>query len=67
MFIPSKEELGRASSTKRPTSCVMICPNLKKRKRKDAEEKDDEKDDDYRELYEECFKEVEKLDSKVVF
>ncbi|KAH8118276.1 50S ribosomal protein L30e-like protein [Phellopilus nigrolimitatus] len=36
VFVPSKEELGQASSTKRPTSCVMVCPDSKKRKRKDG-------------------------------
>ncbi|KAJ3510989.1 hypothetical protein NLJ89_g4361 [Agrocybe chaxingu] len=65
IFVSSKEELGHASSTKRPTSCVMICPNQKRKtKRKEGEE---EKDDDYSELYDECYKEVEKLDTKVVF
>ncbi|KAF8913905.1 50S ribosomal protein L30e-like protein [Gymnopilus junonius] len=64
VFVSSKEELGHASSTKRPTSCVMVCPDQKRRaKKKEGEEKDD----DYRELYEECYKEVEKLDTKVVF
>ncbi|TFK43525.1 50S ribosomal protein L30e-like protein [Crucibulum laeve] len=64
VFVASKEELGHASSTKRPTSCVMVCPNQKRKtKSKDGEEKDD----DYRELYEECYREVEKLDTKVVF
>ncbi|KII95180.1 hypothetical protein PLICRDRAFT_60754, partial [Plicaturopsis crispa FD-325 SS-3] len=66
VFVTSKEELGHASSTKRPTSCVMICPNQKKKVKKTAEGKED-KDDDYRELYEECYREVEKLDTKVVF
>jgi len=65
VFVTSKEELGHASSTKRPTSCVMICPNQKRKIKK--EEDREEKDDDYRELYEECFKDVEKLDTKVVF
>ncbi|KAG2156067.1 RNA-binding protein [Suillus clintonianus] len=65
VFVTSKEELGHASSTKRPTSCVMICPDQKRKvQKKDAEA---EKDDDYRELYEECRKEVAKLDHKVVF
>jgi H/ACA ribonucleoprotein complex subunit 2 len=65
VFVTSKEELGHASSTKRPTSCVMICPNLKRK----AQKKDGEEggDDDYRELYEECRRDVEKLDAKVVF
>lgn len=66
VFVSSKEELGHASSTKRPTSCVMVCPNLKKKAKKTEESKED-KDDDYRELYDECYREVEKLDSKVVF
>ena len=65
VFIPSKEELGHASATKRPTSCVMICPNQKKKPKKDADGKEDT--EDYRELYEECRKEIEKLDQKVVF
>ncbi|ETW83950.1 hypothetical protein HETIRDRAFT_314498 [Heterobasidion irregulare TC 32-1] len=65
VFVTSKEELGNASATKRPTSCVMICPNQKKSgKRKEGEVTS--KDDDYRELYEECCREVEKLDHKIV-
>ncbi|KAG2077410.1 L30e-like protein [Suillus decipiens] len=65
VFVTSKEELGHASSTKRPTSCVMICPDQKRKvQKKDTEA---EKDDDYRELYEECRKEVAKLDHKIVF
>lgn len=62
VFVASKEELGAASATKRPTSCVMICPNMKRRKPKenaDKMDKDgDEEDDDYRELYEEIRNEV---------
>ena len=66
VFVSSKEELGHASSTKRPTSCVMVCPNQKKKTKLKEGEKED-KDDDYRELYDQCCREVEKLDSKVVF
>lgn len=65
IFVTSKEELGHASSTKRPTSCVMVCPDQKKKSKK--KEGDDEKDDDYRELYQECVEEVKKLDEKIVF
>ncbi|KAG6821274.1 hypothetical protein H0H93_002384 [Arthromyces matolae] len=65
VFVASKEELGHASSTKRPTSCVMVCPDQKKKKKKEGETED--KDDDYRELYEECYKEVSKLDTQIVF
>lgn len=66
VFVPSKEELGHASSTKRPTSCVMICPN-QKRKSKPKDGAIEEKDEDYLELYQECYREVEKLDMKLVF
>lgn len=66
IFVASKEELGHASSTKRPTSCVMVCPNQKRRtKRKEGDA--EEADDDYRELYEECYREVETLDTKILF
>lgn len=63
VFVASKEELGHASSTKRPTSCVMICPNMKRRKPKETAAKmekdgDDEEEDDYRELYNEIRAEV---------
>ncbi|KAG7096936.1 hypothetical protein E1B28_004335 [Marasmius oreades] len=65
VFVSSKEELGYASSTKRPTSCVMICPDQKKKaKRKEGK---DDKEDDYKDLYEECYREVEKMDTQIVF
>ncbi|KAH7105685.1 L30e-like protein [Auriculariales sp. MPI-PUGE-AT-0066] len=67
-FVPSKEELGQASATKRPTSCVLISPEAKKRA---AAAKDKSADDaadaeEFKELYQDCYKEVEKL-QKVVF
>jgi H/ACA ribonucleoprotein complex subunit 2 len=66
IFVTSKEELGHASSTKRPTSCVMVCPNLmKKSKPKDGEKEG--LDQEFRDLYEECFQEVQKLDEKIIF
>ncbi|KIK68134.1 hypothetical protein GYMLUDRAFT_69142 [Collybiopsis luxurians FD-317 M1] len=61
VFVASKEELGLASSTKRPTSCVMICPEQKKKGKKT-----EEKEDDYRELYDECYKEVEKMATQIL-
>src|SRR5216684_4445852 len=64
IFIPSKEELGHASSTKRPTSCVMICPDSKRGSKSKA---GDEDKGDYKELYDECYREVVKLDQRVVF
>ena len=63
VFVTSKEELGHASSTKRPTSCVMVCPDQKRK----AKRSEDEKDEDYRELYDECYQEVERLNTKIVF
>jgi H/ACA ribonucleoprotein complex subunit 2 len=63
IFVPSKEELGQASSTKRPTSCVMICPNQKIKTKKGEETKAE----DYKELYDECCEEINKLDTALVF
>jgi H/ACA ribonucleoprotein complex subunit 2 len=62
VFVPSKEELGHAGSTKRPTSCVFITPDQKKKPKGETIAEDAE----YRELYDECFKEVGKLDSAIV-
>lgn len=64
VFVASKEELGHASSTKRPTSCVMVCPN---QKRKAQKESGAGGEDDYKDAYEDCTREVAKLDAKVIF
>lgn len=64
VFVTSKEELGHASSTKRPTSCVMVCPDQKRKAQKDSGAGGE---DDYREVYDECRREVEKLDTRVIF
>jgi len=64
IFVRSKEGLGQASSTKRPTSCVLICPDSKKKAPKDGEAIEEE---DYREIYNECFEEVKELDDKILF
>ncbi|PIL37178.1 hypothetical protein GSI_00870 [Ganoderma sinense ZZ0214-1] len=66
VFVPSKEELGHASATKRPTSCVMVCPDQKKRS-KAKEGATEDKEDDYRETYDECCKEIQQLDQKLIF
>ncbi|KAI5962566.1 NHP2 [Candida pseudojiufengensis] len=52
IFIPSKEDLGSAGATKRPTSCVMIVPGGGKNK------KNAEKVDEYREGYDEIVTEI---------
>jgi H/ACA ribonucleoprotein complex subunit 2 len=66
VFVVSKEELGHASSTKRPTSCVMVCPN-QKRKTKPKEGEPIKEEDDYRELYDECYREVDAMNAQIVF
>ena len=70
IFVTSKELLGQASSTKRPTSCVMVCPNSKRKPRKPRTDKDGntitpKEPEDYKEAYAEVVKEVEELDNKV--
>ncbi|TIA98977.1 hypothetical protein E3P77_03727 [Wallemia ichthyophaga] len=55
VFVASKEELGEASGTKRPTSCMMVVPKSAKSKKgeEDSKEKleewklDDELNNDY--------------------
>ncbi|KAG7449184.1 L30e-like protein [Guyanagaster necrorhizus] len=64
IFVSSKEELGHFSSTKRPTSCVMICPHQKRELKEGGK---DEKDEEFHDLYKECYSEVEKLDTQIVF
>lgn len=68
VFVSSKDELGHASSTKRPTSCVMICPHMKRKAKKvvEGQEMVEDKEDDYRDLYDECFQEVQALDDKIL-
>lgn len=55
IFIPSKEDLGSAGATKRPTSCVMIVPGGGKSK------KNADKTDEYRETYDEIVKEIKTM------
>ncbi|KAG0255780.1 snoRNA-binding protein [Mortierella polycephala] len=59
VFLPSKEDLGTAGSTKRPTSCVMITLGGKK--------KDMDSAKDYKELYEECFTKVKEMDEAITY
>ena len=66
IFVRSKEGLGQASSTKRPTSCVLICPDPKK-KRPVKEGETVEEDEEYRAGYEECLKTVKALDDTILF
>ncbi|RLV85185.1 H/ACA ribonucleoprotein complex subunit 2 [Meyerozyma sp. JA9] len=56
VFIPSKEDLGSAGATKRPTSCVMVVPGGGKTK------KNADKIDEYKESYDEVVKEISSLE-----
>ncbi|KZT62976.1 L30e-like protein [Calocera cornea HHB12733] len=66
IFVSSKVELGAASATKRPTSCVLVCPDWK-RKKPAAQKENVEEPEDYRELYDEVLKEVKSLDDHIVY
>ncbi|KAG0368082.1 50S ribosomal protein L30e-like protein [Gamsiella multidivaricata] len=59
IFLPSKEDLGTAGSTKRPTSCVMVVLGGKKKDMDGAK--------DYKELYDECYAKVKELDEAIVY
>ncbi|GAA6004216.1 hypothetical protein JCM10207_002487 [Rhodosporidiobolus poonsookiae] len=70
IWVTSKESLGLASSTKRPTSCVMVAEKSAARKAKAGEEKKDdskakEAEKEFVEAYAEVKKEVEALDLAV--
>lgn len=54
VFVPSKEDLGHAGSTKRPTSCVMVAPGS-------SQIKDKSKAEEFEKGYDEVVKEVESL------
>ena len=51
VFVPSKEDLGSAGATKRPTSCVMVVPGGGKKG-------DKSKTEEYREGFDEVVKEI---------
>lgn len=59
VFVPSKEQLGEASSTKRPTSVTMIVFGGKNKDTKAAA--------DYKELYDECYAQAKELVSNASF
>lgn len=55
IFIPSKQDLGSAGATKRPTSVVFIVPGSNKKKDGKA------KEEEYKEAFNDIVKEVEAL------
>lgn len=56
VFIPSKDDLGSAGATKRPTSCVMVVPGGSKKKTDDKS-----KTEEYREGFDEVVKDISDL------
>lgn len=56
VFVPSKDELGQAGLTKRPTSCMLLLPKPIK-----GELPTDEEGKEYKESYEEVSKKVAAL------
>lgn len=55
IFVPSKQDLGSAGATKRPTSVVFIVPGSNKKQEGKA------KEEEYKESFNEVVKEVEAL------
>ena len=55
VFVPSKQDLGSAGATKRPTSVVFIVPGSSKKKDGKA------KEEEYREAFDDVVKEVKSL------
>lgn len=52
VYIPSKEDLGAAGATKRPTSCVLVSEKMKS--------------SDEKEGYVECMGELKSLNDKMI-
>ncbi|KAK3284821.1 hypothetical protein CYMTET_7549 [Cymbomonas tetramitiformis] len=48
IFVPSKEDLGAASNTKRPTSCMLVLPKPVKA----SDEEDKEFTEEYKKMFE---------------
>ncbi|GAA5934336.1 snoRNA-binding protein NHP2 [Sporobolomyces koalae] len=71
IWVTSKEGLGAASSTKRPTSCVMVAKVGAKKKaskkegKEGKEDKDKELEEEFQTNYEEVKKEVEALEATI--
>ncbi|SCU85219.1 LADA_0D06304g1_1 [Lachancea dasiensis] len=55
VFVPSKQDLGSAGATKRPTSVVFVVPGSSKKKDGKA------KEEEYREAFDDVVKEVKSL------
>ncbi|KAG8906132.1 snoRNA-binding protein [Tulasnella sp. 403] len=64
IFVTSKEELGHSCLTKRSTSCVLVVPSLKPKRRKTADDKEEE-EEDYSALYKEVESEVKRMNDSI--
>lgn len=69
VYVPSKEELGAAALSKRPTSCMLLLPKAPPRKAgkdgkdggKDGKEDDEAEAKEVAEAYAECEKKIKEL------
>jgi len=62
VYVPSKEELGAAALSKRPTSCMLVLPKAPLRKAGSEAPKDDEAEaKEVAEAYAECEKKMKEL------
>lgn len=69
IFVTSRAELGAASSTKRPTSVVMVTEKSGARKKDEgtAEKKGEEDEEDFSETYKDLIKVLEKEQRQLRF
>jgi H/ACA ribonucleoprotein complex subunit 2 len=62
VYVPSKEELGAAALSKRPTSCMLVLPKAPPRKAGSEAPKDDESEaKEVAEAYADCEKKIKEL------
>lgn len=61
VFVPSKEDLGHAGATKRPTSCVMVVPTSAAAVKAQTSSKDKERLEEFKKSFDEIFTEIEAL------
>lgn len=65
VYVPSKEELGAAALSKRPTSCMLLLPKAppprKSKDGKEVKEEDEAEAKEVAEAYAECEKKIKEL------
>lgn len=60
VYVPSRAELGAASSTKRPTSVIMVVPTVPEKRKAEIEKAGKEDKEDWGETYSDLVKVVQK-------